>query len=171
MANTFTLIGSQTIATTGTASIVFSSIDQTYTDLILLTSLNDSGYGSINATAYVKYNSSTTNYAGKYWLAQTGASTPSAGTPTGIPYIINLPAQLAPTNNFSNGMFYIPNYSAAKYKAAISDNVMAVNTGANVYGQMASLWSDNTAISTLTITTDGSFRQYSSAYLYGIKNA
>jgi hypothetical protein len=170
MANTYSLIASSEVATSGQTSIQFSSIDQSYTDLILLTSLNDSGYASTNSTAYVKYNSSTTNMSGIYWIANTfGGANPGTGRPSNQ-YIINIPANTADSSQFSNGMYYIPNYSAAKYKTAISDSAMALSTG-TTYGQAVYLWSDNTAITTITITTDGSFRAKSTAYLYGIKNS
>ena len=166
---TYTKIASVTVATNGTASINFNSIDQTYTDLMVFTSLNDSGYASTNSTAYLKYNSSSSNYVSKYWLAG-NSGTPSTGTPT-QQYIINIPANTADANQFSNGMFYINNYSTSKYKTAISDNAMNLNTGQIYYGQESCLWSDTAAISSIAITCDGSFRAGSTAYLYGIKNS
>jgi hypothetical protein len=58
MANTYTLISSVTVGSGGAANIEFTSIPQTYTDLLY----KISGRLSVDsASAFLRYNGTTTN--------------------------------------------------------------------------------------------------------------
>jgi len=73
---------------------------------------------------------------------------------------------------FSNGSLYIPNYTSSNYKSASSDDVTENNATTAFQYLEAWLWSNTAAITSLTLQPNlGSFPQYSSASLYGIKNS
>ena len=62
MANTYTLIEAKSLNTT-TASITFSSIPQTYTDLLVLVSARGDAGGQRDC--YISFNGSTSNFTNK----------------------------------------------------------------------------------------------------------
>ena len=169
MANTYTLISSY--AATGTvAYIEFSSIPSTYTDLVL----SFSGRQTVNgASSFVTFNSDTgANYSYRTLIGNgTAASSSSASGQTSLTVLaIDRNDQTAST--FGNSVLYIPNYASSTTKSVSNDGVNENNATANAIGLVAGLWSGTAAISTIRITPDtGSFVQYSTAYLYGIKNS
>jgi hypothetical protein len=79
----------------------------------------------------------------------------------------------ATANTFSNVSYYFPNYSGSANKSVSIDSVTENNgTGADA-SFTANLWASTAAINQLTVKPyDASnFVQYSTAYLYGVKNA
>ena len=164
MPNTFELIASSTVGAGGAASIDFTSIPSTYTDLCLKLSLRHSGAGSNDV--YVSFNSSTANFTGRY-LEGTGSGVASS---TLARFIGTVMAQTAST--FTNGEVYIPNYAGSTNKSFASDFV-AENNATLAYSYFtAGLWSNTAAINAIGITpSSGNWVQYSTAYLYGVKNA
>ena len=169
MATSTTLI--QSISLTGSqASIDFTSIPGSYTDLLIKLSARDATYASALATGYMTFNSSSTGYSGKYVLNNSG-TTGSANGGTGNIYIANIPATTATASTFGNAEIYIPNYASANYKSASVDCVPE-NSAATTYMTLfAGLWSNTAAITRVTFTCDGTFAQYSIGSLYGIKNS
>jgi hypothetical protein len=176
MANTYTLIASNTVGSGGTATVTFSSIPATYTDLLLRISAraNVNNYG-----IRVRFNSDTgTNYTWRR-LEGNGASTSSnSNTTFGSPYNTfiyssanNQSTQTAST--FGNMDLYIPNYAGSNYKSTSHDGANE-NNGTDAYANLiAGLWSSSAAINSITLTGDGvvDFVQYSTFYLYGISNS
>jgi hypothetical protein len=84
-----------------------------------------------------------------------------------------VPANNATASTFGNASIYIPNYASSNNKSFSGDSVAETNGTTTEMGLDANLWSDSTAISSFQIYPgDGSlWLQYSSAYLYGIKNS
>jgi hypothetical protein len=77
-------------------------------------------------------------------------------------------------NTFGNFELYIPNYAGSTNKSVSSDYVNENNaTGGISYGLLANLWSNTAAINAISLSIYGgtNFAQYSTAYLYGVKNA
>ena len=76
-------------------------------------------------------------------------------------------------STFANGEIYIPNYAGSTYKSLSADSVTETNATGAVRAFHATLWSNTAAINQITLTPDagGNFVQYSTAYLYGVKNA
>jgi hypothetical protein len=168
MATTYSLISSVTVGSGGAANIQFASIPATYTDLVLVTSLRDNA-GSF--AAQITFNNSTTSYSNRY-LRGNGASASSAGGSV-TTYIESFSVGSSFTaNTFSNSNIYIPNYTGSTNKSVSVDSVTE-NNATTAYGEiLAGLWSNTSAITEIDITAgDGSFVQYSTAYLYGISNA
>ena len=78
----------------------------------------------------------------------------------------------ATSNTFSNAEYYIPNYAGGTNKSTSGDAVAEQNATTAQVILTAGLWSNTAAITSVGLTpTSGTFLQYSTAYLYGVKNA
>ena len=172
MANTFVLLSSVTVGSGGASSIDFTSIPATYTDLVLKVSSRSDDSGS-RRQLYVKYNGNSSNYTGKRLYGEDGGvGSDSLSGATGYSFGIT-DANGATANTFGNAEIYIPNYASANYKSSSTDSVLENNSSTTYDNWLtANLWSNTTAINQVTITLSaGNFMQYSTAYLYGIKNS
>jgi hypothetical protein len=169
MANTYELIASKSVPTDGTTSVSFTSIPQTYTDLIIKISARDSG----DNQASIKFNSSTTNYSnirlqGTGALAQSATDTSTAKGIIG--YSVNQTTSRT-ASTFGNAEVYIPNYAGSTNKPFSSDGVEE-NDATTAYSKLfAGLLANTAAITSITLSADGTFETYSNFYLYGIKNS
>jgi hypothetical protein len=166
MANTYTLINSYT-ATGSVANIDFTSIPSTYTDLLVKASLRGSTNGNIDML--LQFNGVTTGYTFR-WISGDGASAGSASGSTSNAGFMDMNNDTA--NTFSNVEIYIPNYLSSNYKS-VSFDAVTENNATTAYSVMgASLWSNTAAITSVKLLpSPGNFVQYSTAYLYGIKNS
>ena len=165
MANTYKKIASVTVGAGGASSIDFTSIPATYTDLVVKVSARDT---TANGEFYLRFNSSTTNYSDK-WLYGTGSSA-SSTTNTKIDLFLASSGYTA--NTFGSTDIYIPNYRSSNYKSTSADSVQENNATASYALLDAGLWSDTSAITSVNlIPAGGTFAQYSSATLYGIKSS
>jgi hypothetical protein len=167
MPNTFELIASYT-ATGSVSTIDFTSIPSTYTDLCLKLSARSTSGGS--EAVIIEFNGSTTGFTGLRLGGEVGSGVVT-DTLTNIRAAIDTAANTAST--FANGEFYIPNYAGSTNKSVSLDMVLENNATASVLSLVAGLWSNTAAISSikLSLNSGGSFVQYSTAYLYGVKNA
>jgi hypothetical protein len=169
MANpTYKLIASQVVGSGGASSITFSSIPQTFTDLkLVMSGRNNSVVGT-----YMTFNGSSSGYSERllYGTGSAANSTNTSGSYINWSFLSNVSSDTA--NTFSNSEFYIPNYTGSNYKSVSSDSVTENNaTAANIYVN-AALWSNTAAITSITLTCNtAQFVQYSTFYLYGIKNS
>jgi hypothetical protein len=170
MATTYTLISSVTVGSGGAASIDFTSIPSTYTDLLIKYSLRDNltaSGASNNAT--ISFNSSSANGTNKE-LYGTGSAAASASL-SNVKVDYHSTAN-ATANTFGSAELYIPNYTSANNKSSSSDGVSETNASAALMALDANLWSQTAAITSISIAAAGAnFVQYSTAYLYGISNA
>lgn len=180
MANTFELISAVTVGAGGASSISFTSIPSTFTDLCLKLSLRStSSTGNYDPLIY-RLNSSSLGYTakdvgGNGSAAGSGSNTTMASTAgwTGgraTDYGIDNGNNTAST--FSSAEFYIPNYAGSNNKSLSFDTVLE-NNGSTAYIELAALlWSNTAAITQFDLGLYyGNFAQYSTAYLYGVKNA
>jgi hypothetical protein len=169
MANTLVLIERITVGAAGASSVTFNNIPQTgYTDLVLKHSNRLSG----NANNYaIQFNgSSASAYSDKVLIGNgsTASSGSDATNGVGIYGLTNENSYTA--NTFTSGEIYIPNYTSSNYKSTSSDDVQESNA-AGVFSYLsAGLWSNTSAITSITITptSSNSFAQYSTFYLYGV---
>jgi len=167
MANTYTLIASSTVGSGGAANIQFTSIPSTYTDLLLKLSTRTTR--SVNTDS----NKLTVNGASAYslrYLYGNGSSAVSA-TDTVLADWTDTDAQTVST--FGNAEWYIPNYLSSTNKSVSIDAVSENNATAAYAYLAAGLITTSSAITTITIVSyEGfNFKQYSTAYLYGIKSS
>ena len=172
---TYTLISSN-VLTTATASVTFSSIPATYTDLVVRWSARSA---QANATTRININLngvSGTSYSFTK-LQATGTSASSANI-SGFDkwWGEYVSANNATSNTFGSGELYLPNYLSTVNKPASFFSVAENNTTANgdwYVSALASLATITSAITSvaLTLNTADNFMTGSSFYLYGISNA
>ena len=176
MATSTTLIQSVTVGSGGQASIDFTSIPSTYADLCVLFSGRCTA-AFTRRVLRLRINNSvtTTDYADRYLQGNGSAAssgTDATGTSTYI-QIFDLPAASATANIFANIGIYIPNYASSTTYKSISVDAAPEDNGTTAYMSMvAGIYNNNTAITQVNLLPDsGNFAQYSTAYLYGIKNS
>lgn len=169
---TYKLISSVTVGSGGATTMTFSSIPQTYTDLVLKYSARGDSTGSGGLS--IRFNTTTTNYSERL-LYGVGAGNPvqSVATSSQTALVWGLSNESSTTaNTFSNGEFYILNYTGSNNKSVSGESATENNANAaNIYID-AGLWSNSAAITTITVlVSGGNFVQNTTAYLYGISNA
>lgn len=174
MANTYTLIASSTVGAGGASSITFSSIPATYTDLKVVFSLR-SDWSSDPYDYFVQgiqFNGTTSTYSTKLLYGSGSAAASGSDSSTGLRQSY-YNAGTSTSNTFANGEMYIPNYISSNYKSASIDQVTENNATASIAGLTAGLWSSTSAITQIAFLprSGSNFVQYSTAYLYGVKNA
>jgi len=168
---TYTLISSTTVAT-ATASVTFSSIPATYTDLVLRCS-NRTASGGVE-TLNLQINGSTaTNYSSTN-VRSNGSAALSSRTTSDTSATMYTSAWSSITANvFSSGEIYIPNYTVAQNRQIETFGVQENGAVAAFNTASASLYRNTTAITSLTlIYTGGNDHLAGSSFkLYGISNA
>jgi hypothetical protein len=166
MANTYTLIEAKTLGS-ATSSVTFTTIPQTYTDLLLRVSLRSS---TANFPLYLVFNSSSPINVSSKFLEGSGSAASSYSDSTGLAGYTGRSIQT--TDTFGSGDIYIPNYTSSNAKSFSSDTLNE-NNGTEAYMAMAALlWTGTAAITQIEVkklTED--FVTNSTFYLYGISNS
>ena len=168
MANTYVKIASVSLSTAA-ASIDFTSIPGTYTDLLIKASLR-SAAASVNPGLKIKFNTSALNFTGRTVYGDGSAAGSYSDTAGEIGV---LAGNSATANTFGNCEIYIPNYAGSTNKSFSVDSVNENNaTSASQY-LYANLWSQTAAITAISLYSGGAVNlmQYSTATLYGIINS
>jgi hypothetical protein len=171
MANTYIQIGSTvTVGAGGAASIDFSSIPSTYTDLLMVVSARGTANFAGNGQYYdIKINNSSANLTQRY--VQGNGSAASSGTSSSTTGNYMPPSDYT-ASTFSNNVIYFPNYAGSTNKSFTTDSVNENNATAAYQIMNAYLWSQTAAINQITLTAGGgNFAQYSTASLYGISKS
>jgi len=171
MPNTFTKIASVTVGAGGAASIDFSSIPQTYTDLCIKISARtaratpqDSFRVTLNATnasySYVR-------------LYNDGSASPGSDIDSGNSYLTTgyTNGNTGTANTFGSTEIYFTNYTSSANKSVYSDGISENNATTAYAGLVSALWANSAAITSIKIegATGATILQYSTATLYGIK--
>jgi hypothetical protein len=167
MANTFVKIASVTVGSGGAATMDFTSIPATYTDLLVKVS---SRFDANQNNVFVSYNGSSSSFSFRS-LYGNGSIAGSTNGATNAAFLSENASYTA--SIFASADFYIPNYAGNNYKSASSDSVQENNTTTAFAFLYSSLWSNTAAITSITLTPDtgANFVQYSTATLYGIKSS
>jgi hypothetical protein len=166
-----TLISTTTVGSGGAANILFSSIPAIYTDLFVVVS------GRITSAVaddhlYVAPNADGSNiYSWRFvWGSGTGVGTSSSSPSTAFVAWNSLPGASATANTFGVVGVHISNYLSSTAKAILSDAITENNAAAAANVVTAGLWNSTAAISSVYLApASGSFAQYTTASLYGIK--
>ena len=171
MATTYVAIATVEVGSGGAATIDFTSIPATYTDLVVKLSLRSDTSGtsrSLNMT----FNSNTgANYSTRYVYGY-ASGTVSGSTSAATDMYVGLYGGTSYTaDTFCNFELYIPNYAGSTNKSVSADSVMENNSTTNYIGLWAGLWAQTTAISSIQLLGSVNFAEYSTATLYGIKNS
>jgi hypothetical protein len=157
----FESIATVTVGSGGTGSITFSSIPSTFTHLqlrsfALSSSTASSGTLTINGTG------------GKtHWLSGNGSVASAAydGTTMFFPLV-----QGSTTSAFGSVTDFLDYSNTNKYKTVRTLGGFDAN-GSGFVNLTSNLWLSTSAITSITVTAVGTFNQYSSFALYGIKGA
>jgi hypothetical protein len=172
MANTYTLIEAQTL-TTSAASVTFSAIPATYTDLILKFSAR-STYAGTDPTnvSRLRINLNSDSSVGSVTDLYGSGSTATSSRATGTNYAIGLQGTDTTSNTFTNGEFYIPSYTVSQNKPLRSFSATENNGSTAYVSTTANLWRNTDAITSINLgALFGQIDAGSSFYLYGIKNS
>jgi hypothetical protein len=171
MATTFVKIATVTVGSGGAATIDFTSIPATYTDLKVIVSSRTNNTSTFGDALLVRFNSSTSDYTSRRLYGSVGPNSVSGTTM----YSGQASSSTQTSNTFGNSELYIPNYRSTAAKSSSSDGVNENNSADAVTQFSANLWNPATqaAITSITILPEvgTSFVQYSTATLYGIKNS
>lgn len=162
-----------TSLTTTTDTVTFSSIPNTYTDLVLIAQVSTL-HSNNGARLYMQFNTDTSTSSTNYSVVfMRGDGTTASGSKdisqSRIPY-----GQAGNSaDNFNTMILNIMNYSnSSTWKTILSKSA---NTSTEANGSLrwsAGLWKNTSAISTITLTCDtGGHRANSTFTLYGIKAA
>ena len=157
----------QTITlTSAQANIEFTSIPQTFTDLVLFISGRDS---ASTGTIYLLLNNTTTGYTMRRLNGQGSAA--NSDSPATIDFNWNMTGTNETANTFGNSSVYIPNYTGSTNKSVSIDGVPESNQTTFIGAQMslvAGLWSNTAAITSIKLLANTSYVAGSTASLYGI---
>lgn len=172
MANTHKKIQTVTVGAGGAASIDFTSIPQTYSDLKIVLSARDARAVVASSVVLQINGSSATSgsYRRIYGDGSAGFSDSSSGEAT--VQSGHSDGNSATANTFGNVEIYIPNYTGSSNKSFSSDGVAETNGATTYMSFVAGLWADTAAITSLSVkpATAVNFLQYTTATLYGVFN-
>jgi hypothetical protein len=174
MANTYVKIASSTVGSGGAGSVTFSSIPQTgYTDLVIKVSARcTQNFGDM----LIRFNSdSGANYSMRQFRGDGSNVSSSSSSAQTIGYAgLSIARSGYTANTFGNSEIYIPNAFGSSAKSYSVDALNENNATQADAMLVVGLWSGTAAINSITLSTDvgyGDFTQYSTFYLYGIKNS
>jgi hypothetical protein len=166
MPNTYKKIATVVVGSGGVATIDFTSIPQTFTDLKIVLSGRAT---STNPTLIIYFNNDTTtaNYSFRNINANGSTAASNSATQPWIGAGVNDSSLTASV--FASSEIYIPNYTSANNKSFSADSVNENNGTTTNMALSSNSWSNTSAITRITLDPyGGDFAQYSTATLYGI---
>jgi hypothetical protein len=175
--NTYVAIATQTLGSAA-ASVTFSSIPATYTDLILISFAQGQASGGDNRLVLQFNGDTASNYSSTYLIGNGTSATSSRDSNRGQ---VDNVTQLADSgsNSFSPFIHHIMNYAnATTYKTILQRGNDAGDTTSayRQVGASASLWRSTSAITSIVVKGLGGngssgFSAGSTFSLYGIASA
>ena len=156
-----------TVGSGGAASIDFTSIPQTYTDLVVRLSGRST---TADADMYISFNSNTANYSRRVLRGNGSAASSTSGSDR---YVGTIDSSGETASTFGNWEIYVPNYTTSNNKSYSIDSVEENNATQAFQYMIAGLWSNSAAITSIKLEfiAAGTFAQYSTATLYGVTSA
>ena len=173
MANTYTLIESQVLGSSA-ASVTFSAIPATYTDLVLRISARSDR--TVSVTQPIRLSVNGTGGTSYSWTELTGDGSAAASArvaSTSYTEQAYATAGGATANTYGSAEIYIPSYLASQNKPIGGFSNSENNATAAGILAVAGLFSSSAAITSITLAQSSTFLWLadSSFYLYGIKNS
>lgn len=162
MPKTYEPIQTQTVGT-ATPSVTFSSIPQTYTDLVCVVSAKAA---STAYDLYLQFNGDTGNNYSWTALSGTGSSAVSTRNSNGPAIQMDNYGSVR-TTDFNTNISHIMNYSNSTTYKTVLARAGAAASGVDLN---VGLWRNTAAITSLTLYIN-SFAVGSSFTLYGVKSA
>lgn len=171
------LISSQTLGSSA-ASVTFSSIPATYTDLVVKISAKSDMSGTGARNTYVEFNGNTsTIYSDTEVLATWDGSANIALSAawSGETFLRNryTTATASPANTFNSYELYIPSYTVSQNKPMSVFGVVEQDSSQIAgIGAHAGLFRSTAAISSIKFSPEsGNYVTGSSFYLYGLRSS
>lgn len=169
MPKQYACLAEVTVGAGGASTIDFNSIPQTYTDLLVVTSMRGtSTSGPESHFIIAAFNGVTTNRTFVRLEAYGGGVGSDNGTLAGIGVTGGSGGTVS---TFNSGYFYVPDYAlATKTKVHYADWTSENNsTAAFDLGFITGHWNSTSAITSISLSiTSTNIAQYSTATLYGI---
>jgi hypothetical protein len=172
MPATYTLISSN-VLTSSAASVTFSAIPSTYTDLVVRASPKSDGSNTGFEYMNTRFNGTTSGYS-LTRIRTSGASTIDSANLSSQAQLLNgWVDDSVPTSTFGSIELYIPSYTASQNKPLSVFGVSEQNTTSVAIQILANLWSNTAAITSINFYPlyGSNWVSGSSFYLYGISNA
>ena len=170
MPSTYQLISSNVLSSAA-ATVTFSAIPSTYTDLVFRVSVRNS---LTQEDMLLTINNDGSSLYSRVQLRGSGTAATSSinSAQTSIKLENAVVGSGYTANTFSNHEIYIPNYTVSQNRQ-ISSNAVIENNGTEAFVVAhAGLYRSTTAITRIDlIASSGTFVSGSSFYLYGIKNS
>ena len=171
MPSTYTPIATNTLGS-ATATVTFSSIPGTYTDLILVTNIRKT---TASTAGYVRANNdSGTNYSTTYLYGSGVSATSTRDTNRTFFDSIGAAGSSMAAGTFALSVNNIMNYSnTSTFKTILARKQYSNTSGAWDYVETSvSLWRNTAAITQLDVLAiSGNFDIGSTFTLYGVKSA
>ena len=157
--NTYVAIATQTLASAA-ASVTFSSIPSTYTDLVLVVNAK-----AQTADMYVQYKVNTSTLLSRVWLTTDGANATSGASADN--YLVGANQVYASQFLFVQKVNFMNYANTTTYKTVLtrSDNA------SRAVEVLASTWRSTAAINSIEYYASGNFDIGSTFTLYGIAAA
>ena len=170
MPSTYTLISSNVLSSSA-ASVTFSAIPATFTDLVLRCSTRDTNAAQW-VSAFLQVNSTTSSYSYTYLRGNGSAVVSQFDTAQAKFFVANNNGSGSTSSTYASFEIYIPNYAGTTNKVISSNAAGEDNSTSPVYlANIAGLLSNTAAVTSLTVLASTSFLSTSSFYLYGLKNS
>jgi hypothetical protein len=175
MPATYTLISSNVLSSSA-ASVTFSAIPATYTDLVLRYSARTTEAGPNELIIYTLNGNTGSNYSTTTLIGNASTATSNRTTSAANIRAGWQDGDTATSNTFGSAEIYIPSYTASQNKPTGNFSVAENNSAgtADTYiNTNAGLFRITDAITSITLTpiNGTNFKSGSSFYLYGISNA
>ena len=167
MANTFIKIASTTVGSGGASTINFTSIPQTYTDLMIqISARNDEADNGTSLRVYFNGDTANINVRELRAIGTTRASYSITYAQAGY-----VAADQTESSVFGTANVYIPNYTSNNYKSSSAEIVLPSNV--EFYTVLsARLWLSTSAVNQITLGSgSGNWVQHTTATLYGINKS
>jgi len=160
---TYDNIATQTLTSAAT-SITFNSLPTTYTDLrIILSAFNGGGQ-----QLYLRFNSDSGNNYGYTDMIGNGATATADEAGSAASFVMHY-------NGLDTSLPTLVPIDIFAYRGATNKTVLyswnADRNGAGYIKWSVGRWGSTSAITSITLSSDGNFAVNTSATLYGIKNA
>lgn len=162
-----TLVSTITVGSGGAAAIEFTGIPQTGKDLYIVLSSRSSSATTGGRVVRLRFNGNSTSYSTR---SLRGSGSAAFTTSTSAAAQLNFgesPAANETANTFGSDAIYVSNYISSDNKSVSVDSVSENNATAAQQRITAGLWSQTSAITSVTLfNEDSSFVQNTTASLY-----
>lgn len=155
-------------------SLIFQSIPNTYTDLMIVASIRDlTSGGGFGQTLYMQFNSDGSTLYSSRWVEGNGSSTYSGNNGTNqTGFRVGVVNSTGATSAylFGNLVIYIPNYSSTtQFKSYVCEYITENGAANQAYaGVDTGVYRSTNAISGVSLGTGFSLDSNCNATLYGI---